>query len=266
MRTLLVTGATGFIGRHLQSAMAEWPRFDYEVVLWDRRTMGDLLSRSDRDAALRTLKPRAVLHLAWASTNSDGYQDDPLNSSWGRASSSFLRECIDEGTWFIAIGSAADDPRDHALNSHYSLSKRALRLAFDTASRSNEITLLRPQYVVSFEDQRPRVVRAYLQNRLCPTFELKQPDAVLDFIHVSDVVSGILTAINNQVLGTVELGSGYLHSVAQLVSAAEMWAVGGGGESRRFPGANPSPTKPQALLQLVWRPTHTEAMFSVAAT
>ena len=266
MRRLLVTGASGFLGGHLGALLAEQPIYGYDPVAWDRRSMGDLLLQSNRERALREVRPQAVLHLAWSSTNRDDYEDDPANALWGQASSSFLIECIQRGIRFMAIGSAADLPEDPDFDSPYSSAKRCLRLTFEGLQESSQVTWLRPQYIVSFEDKRPRVVRAYLQRKPGAPFKLDSPDTKLDFVHVADVASGIRLSIENDVTGIVELGSGSLHSVSDLITAAERWTAASVVTSQQLIRPRPSLTGSALLAQLGWRPTRTQAMFADTPT
>ena len=228
--------------------------------------MGDLLLQQNREKALSRVRPQAVLHLAWFSTNGDFYQEDPSNAHWGQASSSFLVECLQRGIRFMAIGSAADVQGDPAFDSPYSTAKRHFRLAFEGLRESREVTWLRPQYVVSFEDKRPRVVRAYLQRRPGSSFKLDSPDAELDFIHVADVASGIRLSIENGVTGIVDIGSGSLHSVSELITAAERWALGSAVTSPHPSRPRPSQNRSAVLAQLGWRPTRTQALFGDTST
>ena len=266
MRNLLITGAGGFIGSHLGTVLAEQPISNYDIVAWDRRSMGDLLLQQNRERVLNTERPQAVLHLAWSSTDSDYYQEDPSNALWGQASSSFLSECLHRGIRFMAIGSAADLPGDPAFDSPYSTAKRRFRMAFEKVQESGEVTWLRPQYIVSFEDERPRVVRAYLQTQPEDTFTMDRPEAELDFIHVVDVASGIRVAVENGVVGVVELGSGSLHSVSELIAAAERWYSDSAVTSQHSSRPRPSFNGSAVLAQLGWRPARTQALFADTPT
>lgn len=259
---LLVTGSTGFLGKHLMRLLAHYPLASYEVVSWSRETMGDVLLAAHRQAALSKLEPDAVIHLAWSSTLHPGYREDSANAMWGAASIDFMHECAGRGIRFFAIGSAADTPGDPTFNSPYSTAKRAYRLAFSDIRESCEMTWLRPQYVVSLEDQRPSVVRAYLDVRGRADLPLKHPEAELDFVHVGDVVKGIRMAVEHNVTGIVNLGSGYLHSVQELLAAVDRQLEGTTLDPATFLRPRRSSTATDVLLSLGWRPTNTQAFFA----
>ncbi len=266
MRKLLITGMGGFIGSHLAMILGEQPLSNYEIVSWDKQAMGDLLLKRDRDEALNLLRPHAVLHLAWSSTGTDDYHDDPLNAIWGEESSSFLQECVLRKIRFVAMGSAVDLPEDTLLNSPYSAAKQRFRLAFEVLNESGDALWLRPQYVVSLEDKRPRVVREYFDKRLESSFKIVNPELKLDFIHVADVAAAIRIAIEHGITGVAELGSGSLHSVAELVAAAEEWISNSAVTSHNCPPTISASTESTVFTKHGWRPEHTHALFANSST
>lgn len=235
---------------------------NYDLISWDQQEMGDLLVESNRSAVMRRLRPHTVLHLAWASTKIDDYQDNPSNENWGEESSAFMRECTDRGIRFLAMGSAADQPGDQTFDSPYSAAKRRFRLTFEELNESSEVTWLRPQYVVSLEDKRPRVVRAFLEANEASKFRPENPDTVLDFIHVADVCSGIKLAIQNNLTGIVELGSGNLHSVAELITAVDRWSSPADSTSKNLTKKRYWFEGSGVLAQLGWRPSSTQELFA----
>jgi nucleoside-diphosphate-sugar epimerase len=260
---LLITGATGFIGNHVMATLGQADSGEFTVVPWDRQKMGDIRNRKRRITVLKEHRPDVVLHLAWSSTENNAYQEDPANSSWGVLGVDLLHECLELGCWYIATGSAADMEGDSNYSSPYSDAKRYLRSVVEPYALSGQATWLRPQVVVSIADQRPRVVRQYLQRPLGSDFQMINPDAEFDFVEVRDVAQGIATTIRNGLKGVVDLGSGYLHSVAQLVAAVDS-----------MEGARPSSTSPVAapgksecgmepLLRTGWEPVYTRELFDV---
>lgn len=227
--------------------------------------MGSLLNQSDRRAVLDALRPTAVLHLAWSGTQSDNYEQAAENREWATSSISFARECLDSGAWFLAAGSAADTAGDPSFQSPYSAAKRQFRAEAQALQTVGRFTWLRPQYVVSIEDRRPRVVRAYLDRPSGAVLELADPDVELDFIHVGDVASAIAATIENGLTGTVDLGSGSLHSVSELLAAVDRSLDGETASGASSPD-RPSATRPDRLFDLGWQPLCTRALFGSPIT
>ena len=257
---LLVTGGSGFIGRHTLEELRANPLANCDVITWDRTTVGSILSETAFEEALKYQRPDAVLHLAWSPTQSDAYQSNPQNAEWAVATAHFARRCIEAGIWFLATGSAADDPLDQTHASPYSEAKRRLRREIESLQNGGRITWLRPQYVVSVADRRPRLIREFLEQTVDSGFALLNPTQRLDFIHVEDVASGITATLRNGLTGVVELGSGYLHSPEQVLEAVRSL------QSDRLPavrdgGLERSGLPPEALLRLGWVPSATHEFF-----
>ena len=261
---LLITGATGFLGNHVVATLGQAGSHDLTVIPWDRKKMGDIRTRERRITVLKEHRPDVVLHLAWSSTESNHYQDDPENSSWGVLGVDLLHECLDLGSWYIAAGSTADIPGDASFASPYSDAKRYLRSIVEPYALSGQATWLRPQFLVSLSDQRPHVVRQYFHRSPGSDFQMKNPDAEFDFVEVRDVAQGIATTISNGLTGVVDLGSGYLHSVAELIAAAD--AAEGTTPNLTTPIAIPVKSKSnmEQLLRAGWGPIHTRELFGMS--
>ena len=261
---LLITGATGFLGKHVMAALGQADSGEFTLVPWDRQKMGDIRNRERRITMLKEHRPDVVLHLAWSSIEHDRYQEDPENSSWGVLGADLLHECLGLESWYIAAGSAADAAGDPNYSSPYSDAKRYLRSVVEPYALSGQATWLRPQVVVSLADRRPRIVRQYLQRQPGSDFQMINPDAEFDFVEVRDVAQGIATTIRNELTGVVNLGSGYLTSVAQLIAAVD--SMEGARPNRTSPVAAPGKSEcgMELLLRRGWEPVHTRELFSVS--
>ena len=74
------------------------------------------------------------------------------------------------------------------------------------------------------------------------TLHLRSPHQAHDFVHASDVGRAIVAAVAHDLMGEVQIGSGRLHTVAELVTAPRRRLVG-----RPGPGDPPRRT-PTRLL------------------
>ncbi len=117
MTRILITGATGFIGRHCLAALAgagelhaasRSPRPADGSVTWHS---ADLLDDASITALLRTVRPTHLLHAAWEATPVS-YATSPENLRWLRAGVTLLQAFGDNGgERFLGVGTSAEYAR-----------------------------------------------------------------------------------------------------------------------------------------------------------
>ena len=101
MKRILVTGGSGFVGRHAIPALEAR---GFEVFAPARAEM-DVLDKESVTRAVRHLSPTHVLHFAWIATPGV-YQESPDNAAWKDASMHLFREAAANGaTRLVGVGS-----------------------------------------------------------------------------------------------------------------------------------------------------------------
>jgi nucleoside-diphosphate-sugar epimerase len=107
---VLVTGASGFVGRLLPAALAA-RGLEVHAAAW--RATGpvlraNLLDQSDQAALLRDVKPTVIVHAAWY-VEHGRFWTSPQNTDWLEASTALARRFAEAGgRRFIGIGSCAE--------------------------------------------------------------------------------------------------------------------------------------------------------------
>jgi nucleoside-diphosphate-sugar epimerase len=118
---VLVTGASGFIGRHVmellrRQGVSAWTlgRTPLPGQPSGRHLRYDLLADgSDCAAALRRLGATHLLHLAWV-TEPASYQTSPLNGEWLQATQSLARAFVQAGGQHMVVaGTCAEYDWSH---------------------------------------------------------------------------------------------------------------------------------------------------------
>jgi nucleoside-diphosphate-sugar epimerase len=114
--TVLVTGASGFLGRHcLPALLREGLRVhavsrnrrgnDEDGITWHSL---DLRAQAATEQLMRALRPSHLLHLAWITTP-DRYRSAPENLDWLEASLAMVRTFGEHGGQrFVGVGSSAE--------------------------------------------------------------------------------------------------------------------------------------------------------------
>lgn len=250
MKRVLVTGATGFVGRHTLPLLVE-RGFDVHAVARDipphadsRVTWNavDLLGGTD---VLRALveKSRAthLLHLAWY-TEHGRYWRSLENFRWTAASLELAREfAAGGGERFVVAGTCAEYDWSGGVCSEastalapstpYGICKDALRRVLESLAAETKIGFGWGRVFFTFgpgeQPQRlvPSVICALLRSVEAPTTYGQQ---VRDFLAVEDVAAAFVALVDSNVAGAVNIGSGEPSSVRDIVAALAK-LIGGSG-------------------------------------
>lgn len=245
MKRLLVTGASGFIGRYVLAALNESDE-TLEVHCLSRRApadqMGvfwheaDLLSSSS-EKVVREIGATQLLHLAWV-TDRETYWTSDDNVLWLEASTRLLRSFrAAGGNSFVGVGTcseyapSADRCSELTTSiapwSIYGASKAALALlAPSLLGPDITATWARLFYLYGPGESRDRLVPRLLDAAASGEEINIHADHIRDYLHVSDVARALRVLLGAQFEGAVNVGSGRGISTRELASAAGVAANG----------------------------------------
>jgi nucleoside-diphosphate-sugar epimerase len=252
----LITGASGLIGAHL---LERWDIADLEPVAIDRRAH-DLLVPGVPTEMIESLRPQVVVHLAWSASGTPGYRSSEDNAEWLRASIELAAACAGEGVWLVATGTVLDrraDPDDRYANAKFEL-----REAVRAQVTAGLITWVRPFYVFDLARGRPALVADALAAKASGVaVTLRSPWSKHDFVHAEDVARALLTIIRHGARGVVDVGSGEVRAVCQLVGA--MGARWTATDASTAAVSHADDVADVVRLRVLgWRPDSTDALFA----
>ncbi len=240
MKRVLVTGATGFIGRHslaallaagyeVHAATIEPPPAEFSDVFWHHADLLNALEVSDLLAAVR---PSHLLHFAWYAIPGQ-YWSAPENLQWVQASLGLLQAFTQAGGERVVMaGTCAEYDWNYGFCSEaitplaprtlYGACKHALQLMLSHYTRDHHISSAwgrifflygpheRPERLV------PTVIRTLLRNEpaLC-----SHGDQVRDYLHVQDVATAFVALLESQVTGPVNIASGQAVRLKDMIHA-----------------------------------------------
>jgi len=265
--TVLVTGATGFIGSHVTRALIERGH----RVRATRRNAGpadklgdvqadvewvdlDLATASPDELAELCSSVDACIHSAWYA-EPGRYQRSTRNVEWVGASMRLLEALADaDCSRAVFIGTCFEyDHRQGYLSETtatapwnlYGAAKLATSYMGRELARDRGVSFAWVRLFYQFgphEDERrlvPYVIRALLQGE---DALVSRGDQVRDFLHVSDVASAVAAILKSDCQGVVNVGSGRPVRVRDVVESIARQL---GAESRVRLGARPdSPSDP----------------------
>jgi nucleoside-diphosphate-sugar epimerase len=279
MKRVLVTGASGFLGRHCCTLLADRATEVHGAGRARDRLPAagacalDLLDSVRTQETLARLRPTHLLHLAWIATPGV-YWMAPENGRWVQASMHLL-ECFARcgGQRAVVAGSCAEYEwchtvyREHETPTRpatlYGACKNALREAAESYCRGSGVSLAwgRLFFLYGPHERPGRLVPSAIDALLrgVPT-DCTGGQQLRDFLYVQDAAQALVELLASAAQGPVNIGSGAAITVAEVVGS--LGRIAGRPDLVRL-GTRPTPTgEPPCIVadcrrlreEVLWRP------------
>ena len=234
---VLVTGGTGFIGRHTLVSLLD---AGYEVHLVTRNEptpppevrviRADLLTPGVPEAVVARVAPSHLLHMAWFVAPGQVWNSFE-NVRWVEASLALLRGFAKAGgSRAVAVGTCSEyTPSDEPCDEYgtptqpstlYGISKDSLRRMAEVVAREADLSLAWPRVFMAYgPHEHPErlvasVTRNLLLRRPAPCSHGRQ---VRDFLHTSDIGRALVSLLGTTLTGPVNVASGRSATVGEVV-------------------------------------------------
>jgi nucleoside-diphosphate-sugar epimerase len=271
VKRVLVTGASGFIGRFTLRPLVDR---GYDVHALRRSPVDepgpagvtwhelDLLDHGATSAFVADLAPSHLLHLAWYTAHGR-YWNAQENLDWVAASLNLVRRfnCAG-GVRAVVAGTSAEydwsgdcctGSTPLGPSSFYGVSKNALREILEAYARESGLGLAwgRVFYTFGPGEQPTRVVAAVARAlTVGESIACSRGGQLRDFLYVADVGAAFAALLDSKVTGAIDIGSGKGIALAELLRRLETLA-GRPGLVRL--GAAPPRDEPQRIVANVRR-------------
>jgi len=236
MKKVILTGGTGFIGRHVLENLI---KLGYEIYVISRKEPTneflsflnfknvkhykiDILEINNIESFISRIKPTHLIHLAWDTKHPDNLKSMD-NFLFVLASMHLFKNFIKyggkravvSGTYLeynLDYGYLIEDITPCSYDTQYTACKNALYILLKSISQVTALSFCwaRIFNVYGPYDFNNRRLIPYLITQLINSKEavLNSGDSYRDFIYVSDVASALTCLLEGEVEGIVNIGSG----------------------------------------------------------
>lgn len=285
MQKVLITGGTGFIGRHclarlktisdeVHATTRKLPEGDLaEGIYWHPV---DLLQPGTPEVLIRKVRPTHLLHLAW-NVNEGVYWNAGENLQWLKSGIELFEAFYSNGGQrLVMAGSCSEyNLRQGYLQegatglqpeSLYACSKHALQTTLDAYSKNAKTSYAWGRIFFLYGPYEkpgrlvPSVIRSLLANKEA---RCSHGNQVRDYMYVEDVADAFVSLLQSSLQGAVNIASGDPVKLKQII--CRIAALAGNKQDLVRLGALPSPpNEPPVIIadvsrlhhELGWRPTN----------
>jgi len=230
VKRVLLTGATGFIGRHclppllangyeVHAVASQAPREDIPEVFWHQI---DLMDVSRISKLVVDVQPTHLLHLAWF-TVPGKYWTSSENLRWVRASLDLLQVFAQHGGQRVVMaGSCAEYDWRYGYCSEqvtplipstlYGYCKHSLQIVLNAFAEQAGLSAAwgRVFFLYGPHEHRTRLVPSVVNAVLWgESARCSHGEQIRDFLYVQDVADAFVALLESRVSGAVNIASGH---------------------------------------------------------
>lgn len=237
---ILLTGATGFVGRHCLKILCELGHEVHAVgrqvssqptdvqAIWHQLDMRDQQAVAE---LVKSVKPTHLLHLAWY-TAASGYWTAAENLQWLAISLDLLRNFAARGgRRIVHAGSCAEYEWQHSLYHEtktprvpanlYGVCKNELNTLAEFYTRQEGISFAtgRVFFLYGPHESQTRLVASIIRALLANETAKCSPGLQQrDFLHVEDAANALVKLLLSDVQNAVNIGSGKAVAVREVAN------------------------------------------------
>ena len=274
MKSVLVTGASGFIGSYVLYSLLKRGYnvhainlnkkcgIDTDGVIWHKL---DLLDICSVDSIIKLLRPEGLIHLAWE-TKHQIYWNSDTNLDWVASSIHMLQKFyLNGGNRALIVGTSAEYQWGGAEDlsetktplvpsSLYGVSKNSLRQIIDKWASNSGLSWswARLFNVYGPGEKSFRLIPNTINTLIAGNSILfDRGNIIRDFLYVEDAAEALVSLFQSDLQGPVNVASGYPLSIHELIVLISEYL--GKEKLINFNAKSDDSTKPKRVVACVSR-------------
>ena len=256
MKTVLLTGATGYIGQFTIRALLERQFIIHAVtsksikskssenIIWHQT---NLLDFAEKDDLIKNIRPTHLLHFAWYVEHGK-FWNAIENIDWLQGSLNLARQFVKNGGKRLVISGTcaeydwtkkspfSESETPLSPQTLYGAAKTSLALTLEKFAQANNFSFASGKIFFPFGANEspnrliPSVIRALLKNELAETSHGNQ---IRDFLYVEDIAEAFVKLLESDVRGAVNIASGsgiklkeIIKMIGEIIGKPELLRIG----------------------------------------
>ena len=239
MKKVLVTGATGFIGRHVLKLLQNRGQYEIHAASLDALDIAypkvhwyqvDLLNSCQAEQLIKNVRPELLMHFAWYAVPGQYWTSDQ-NLFWEKSSIELIKGFYENGgKRLVGVGTCAEYSWDSSVLAEdktplkpatiYGQSKSRVGSFLTECSRKLGVSSAWGRIFFLYGPYEnahrlvPSVICSLLQNQpaLCTHGE-----QIRDFLYVQDVAAAFVALLESSVEGPVNIASGQPVALKEII-------------------------------------------------
>lgn len=222
MKKILITGATGLIGRNIK---AEYK--DYKIIKTDS-TDCDLFNEKSVNELLKNIKPTHLIHLAWITGND--YLTNPINYDYLECSLNLINYFKKYGGIKVAIAGTCleyapkntpiKETDNLAPQTLYAKCKNELRIKAEKFAKEKELSFVWGRIFNAYgqNEKTGRLTSQILESiKNNKPLTINHSNLIRDYIYAKDIADAFLKIIDTDADGCINISSGKGITIADYV-------------------------------------------------
>lgn len=232
MEKVLITGASGFIGKGILEQIIKENKYEIYAITTSKKKLSEfnniniieanLHNRQDIEQIMKSIRPNKMIHLAWKLEGNDAFQKNGSNLEWVNISINIIMEFVKYGgKRIIFAGSSSEyDFTEQKISENYlgntinfygSCKKSITSLASEYCEM-NDVEFVTARFFSvygKYDDREGRAIPTAIKKIINgEPITCKAPNNIWDYIYIEDAANIVIKLLESNYCGIMNIASG----------------------------------------------------------